>query len=273
MAKGIGKISGLFVLLMLLALIVFMPGRFVLQYLPVQGLNITQAYITGPWWRANLQYANYFGLPVEKLSLTWAPEVFEGQWFRFETTLKSPFIFAQAPMHIPVFDGGMEFTDLSLEINLSHMPKEFIPVQDLPRISGRLHGKIPALIISEQLQKSFPPNIAVPQGANIEVDKLAMAFADNVGNLIMTPLLLGGKLKLASTKTAEVAEEMFVLNINFPNPPIQMDGSLSLQRTSWRTDLKVQPVAEIPAQLNGLLSLIATSQQGDDYLIQREGRL
>jgi hypothetical protein len=54
---------------------------------------------------------------------------------------------------------------------------------------------------------------------------------------------------------------------------MQVDGSLTLQKTSWRTDLKVQPSAEIPAQLNGLLSLIATSQQGESYLLQREGRL
>ena len=273
MAKGIGKISGLFVLLTLLALIVFMPGRFVLQYLPVQGLNYTQAYITGPWWRANLQYTHYLGLPVEKLSLTWAPKIFAGQWLSFNTVMKSPFISAQGQMYIPVFDGGMEFTDLSVEINLSHMPKELIPVQDLPKISGRMHGKIPALVFLEQQQKGFPPNIAVPQGANIDVDLLAMAFADNVGHLTMTPLLLDGKLELASNETAEVAEEMFVLNINFPNPPMQVDGSLTLQKTSWRTDLKVQPSAEIPAQINGLLSLIATSQQGESYLLQREGRL
>jgi hypothetical protein len=273
MAKGIGKVSGLFVLLTLLALIVFMPGRFVLQYLPVQGLNITQAYITGPWWRANLQYTHYLGLPVEKLSLTWVPKIFAGQWLSFNTVMKSPFISAQGQMYIPMFDSGMEFTDLSVEINLSHMPIELIPVQDLPKISGRMHGKIPALVFLEQQQKGFPPNIAMPQGANIDVDILAMAFADNVGNLTMTPLLLDGKLELASTETAEGAEEMFVLNINFPNPPMQMDGSLTLQGASWGSNLRVQPSADIPAQLTGLLSLVATDQQGADYLLQREGGL
>ena len=262
-------------MVLVVALIAFLPAKLVLYWFPVVGLETERALISGLWWDAQMRYGQWSGVTFTSLRLRWQPHWQTFNFSNWSMQWQSPLVSGNTHVTWPLQNGQLDIQQAQLKINLAHAPLPNLQLFGIYEVQGQLSISVNELsvrLIDNQHNthwRDWLEAIHLSQPIQWQSTPLVVSVENSYGDIVRQQVFAQGQ----GTIAALVQSNGYVMHLDVPAPPTIVSGDVVLDKGLLNSKVKVQFTPNTPNILTQLLPLIASDDGQQQYSINGAWRL